>query len=111
MAAPPAAEATAEITDAPMLNEEDLRKKLKDGTLEDKDLTEEVVLCIMSMKYGNIDAALLRRGKTVRDLREERGVLSEYTGRNGDTETLWRIPRSKARGRQLPTSRHVDKSG
>eukprot|EP00959_Pyramimonas_sp_CCMP1952_P469297 9494710-Pyramimonas_sp.AAC.1 len=64
MAVPPAAETSAEVEDALMLSEEELRKKLRDGTLRDEDLTEEVVLGIMSMKFGNVDAALLRRGKT-----------------------------------------------
>ena len=91
--APTGSQAAPEEDTVMQISEEELHKRIREGTLLDADLTEKNVMSIMVKRYGSVEAALGRRGKSIKDLLGEEGIQAEYTTRNTDAVAYTPIAR------------------
>eukprot|EP00959_Pyramimonas_sp_CCMP1952_P099245 2074735-Pyramimonas_sp.AAC.1 len=66
------------------LSVEEVGKKLMDGTLEDTELTNETVKNLLIWRFGSLQNAESRLGKTARDIRMEEKTDKVYAPRGQD---------------------------
>eukprot|EP00959_Pyramimonas_sp_CCMP1952_P061829 1292094-Pyramimonas_sp.AAC.1 len=66
------------------LDVEEVGKKMMDGTLEDADLTNETMKSLLIWRFGSLQKAEDRLGKTIRDIKTEEKTEKMYAPRGQD---------------------------